>query len=267
MPELPEVEIMARNLRTWASGLRLEQVNLVDPKLLRGAESVEELHGRSLDSVLRRGKYVVARFGDDSLVFHFRMTGKLVLLDPDEQRSLRASLHFAGGSHVGFQDTRRFGTIDLLPNSELDPWFEQRLGPEPWPADRDGTWWAKRMARSRSPLKPVLLDQRRVAGLGNIAGSEICWRAQLDPRAPASQLSTRDWTAVNAACRAWIEDTLEVESGAEILYIGEGGGRNHNPFCVYQREGSPCPRCGAPIERLRQAGRSTFFCPPCQRMP
>ena len=267
MPELPEVEIMARNLRAWASGLRLESVDLADPTLLRGIGSLDGIRGRSLDAVVRRGKYLVARVGDESLVFHFRMTGKLLLLGPGEERTLRASLHFDGGASIGFQDTRRFGTIDVLPNAGIGPWFESRLGPDPWPEHHDGAWWASRLGGGRGPLKPALLNQRKVAGLGNIAGSEICWLAQLDPRTPANRLRTRDWTAVNTGCRTWIESTLEAESGTEILYFGDGGGPEHNPFSVYRREGQPCPRCSSPIERLRQAGRSTFFCPSCQSMP
>ena len=268
MPELPEVEIMGRNLRSWALGSTLQAVELLDPRLLVGASSLQQLVGREVQAVERRAKYLLVSLGDARLVLHFRMTGKVVLVGADPHRFVRARLVFSGGRTVAFKDHRCLGELHLLPAAELPAWLaSKKLGPEPWPEPRDGTWWAERFARARGPIKPALLDQGRVAGLGNIGGSEICWHARVDPRTPSPALTIPHWQAIGDGTRRWIEDTLAAETSPEIQLLGEAGSNPENPFRVYAREGEPCPRCAGSIERLRQAGRSTFWCPACQGEP
>ena len=148
-------------------------------------------------------------------------------------------------------------------------WFEaaRKLGPEPWPGVRSAAFWEAQLGSIRSPVKVALMRQDRVAGLGNIAASEILWRAGVSPMLEARQLSTAQWAAVARAVPAFIDDTIERESGDEIAYVNSRGGSVRgisSPFAVYRCEGRPCPRCGAPIERRKQSGRSTFWCPPCQ---
>ena len=264
MPELPEVELMTRDLRSWGQGRRIAEIELLDPRLQTGDVSPSGLVGRTLERVRRRGKYCVASAGDQELVLHFRMTGKLVLFQGLLPAFARAAFRFSGGAEVAFVDRRRLGDLRVLGEAELRAFLDQRLGPEPWPEQRDAAWWGERMAGTRAAIKVALMDQARVAGLGNIAGSEICFRAGIDPRTPTPRLRPRHWEAVAAATHGWVDDTLTAEQGSEIVLVEEGR-HAPNPFAVYGREGQPCPRCAAPLRRVVQSGRSTFFCAGCQR--
>jgi formamidopyrimidine-DNA glycosylase len=264
MPELPEVELMSRNLQAWCAGRPITGLELDDPKLLLGDRPLTPLLGRTVERARRRGKYAVMDLGDQHLVLHFRMTGKIILLEEVERRFIRLRMMF-GSRTVALRDGRRLAEIRLLDRHELAPFFDARLGPEPWPEQRDAAFWSARFAGTRSALKVALLDQARVAGLGNIAGSEICWLAGIDPSTPTDRLGPRHWSAIDAATRRWIEDTLAAEEGPEITLLEESK-QAPNPFQVYGREGQPCPRCDeGVIERLVQSGRSTFRCRGCQR--
>ena len=259
MPEIVEVEWMTRKLRTWAQGKVLTAVHVRDPKIdTEGA--LAGLEGRRLDRVWRRGKHSVATFGERSLVLHFRMTGTLVG-HPVEARACRLQLQWDGGGTTSFVDTRRFGTATVMSTAELAAHFSARLGPEPWPECRAGRWWAGCLAGLRGPIKPALMKQDRVAGLGNIAATESCHRAGLDPTRPVPGLGHAEWDRLATGVRAYIEDTLAAETGEELRYVQQGG---KNPFMVYGRGGQPCPRCGAAIVRVVQSGRATYFCAGCQ---
>lgn len=264
MPELPEVELMTRNLQTWGQGRRIVAVDLRDRRLQVGDVSPVELEGRTLDRVWRRGKHCVALLGDLAMLLHFRMTGKLLIFRDNLPNFARATFAFDGGPRVAFVDKRRLGELRVLPAAEVQAFLAARLGPEPWPERRDAAWWTGRVGSSRAAIKVALMDQARVAGLGNIAGSEVCFRACLDPRTPANRLRPRHWQAIDAATRGWIEDTLAAEQGPGIVYLGEGRGAA-NPFEVYAREGEGCPRCARELKRIVQGGRSTFLCGGCQK--
>lgn len=266
MPELPEVELMTRNLRAWGGGSRLERLDLLDPKLRVGDWEPATFEGGTVERVWRRGKHCLARVGEQVLMLHFRMTGKLLYFQSEPPKFARAAFIFSGGARVAFVDRRRLGELRVLTEAEVEPFLAARLGPEPWPEQRDAAWWIERMAGARAALKVALMDQHRVAGLGNIAGSEVCFRAKLDPRTPAGRLRARHWGAIDVGVRGWIEDTLAAEQGPEIVYVEEGKGAP-NPFAVYGREGEPCPRCGKDLRRTVQSGRSTYFCRSCQRKP
>lgn len=277
MPELPEVEIMARNLSQWALGRTLTGVDVVDDAVDSGglAGWATGARGQRVSRVWRRGKYAVADFtpSGQSLVLHFRMTGKVVAASPDLRRAVRLVLSFESRSGlpdtVVFDDSRRLGNAWLRPTATLAAWFddERRLGPEPWPEPRNAHFWQQRLGSSGSPIKVALMDQPRVAGLGNIAASEILWRARVSPTLRARSLTPEQWDRLAAAVPAFIEDTLERESGAEIAYVNSRGGSTSgvpSPFSVYRNHGRPCRACHTPIERFKQSGRSTFWCPSCQ---
>jgi formamidopyrimidine-DNA glycosylase len=247
MPELPEVEVMTRNLRAWLGDgpVRLE---LLDPRLLVG-----ELPGPlPLTRVWRRAKYTVLEGRDQAWVLHFRMTGKVV---PDADRpGIRARLHGPERS-LAFVDRRCLGQLFVI--DHVDAFFEARsLGPEPYPEPQEGSWWAQRFARKRGPIKPALLDQSCVAGLGNIAASEILHRAGLDPRTPTPELEPEDWDRLARAAHRFLHDVVAWESGEEILFLhGDTGAAN--PFAVYGREGEEVD--GGVVRRIVQSGRSSFF--------
>ena len=256
MPELPEVEYQVRWLERLAGGQVLDRLEILDARL--GDVCADRVEGELLSRVERRGKYLVLYLGEHRLVLHLRMTGKLL---QQAESGVRARLWFGGVSPVDFVDTRRLGTMEIR-RGDLAAFFEARkIGPEPWPKPRPGPWWRERLSGVRSPVKTALMRQDRVAGLGNIAASEICWRAGLPPERPASDLATQCWERLGAAALAHIEMALEDLEQSPLRYLAEGGG---NPFYVYGREGEYCRRCNAVILRSRQAGRVTFYCSGCQ---
>lgn len=245
---------MVRNVSRWAGGLRFCEVERRDLSLTAGCELAT---GGTLDRAWRRAKYAVLDVCGDRpghLVFHCRMTGQLVR----SAKTMRLVMHFPGGVQVGFTDVRRLGDVWWIEAGALDAFFAARnLGPEPWPEVRDGAWWAERLRGLRGALKPALMRQNRVAGLGNIAGSEVCWLAGISPKRPVPELSAADYDALAMAVPAFIERTLAAEDGQEIQFVQHGG---EGSFSVYGRAGEPCPRCGQAIERIVQSGRATFYC-------
>ncbi len=244
MPELPEVEIQCSRLRRWLVG---HEVRLEDLDFGCGHRSMR------VTAVQRRGKYLLIE-GKETWVLHLRMTGKVVASRPGGRKRARFHARRSGGeeSSYDFEDTRRLGTLSVV--SAFD---DSRLGPEPWPQRRDASWWRACLQGLRGPIKPALMRQDRVAGLGNIAASEILFRAGVDPRTPVPEV--KGWPRIADAAHAFLEEVIAEETGEEILYINQGGS---NPFQVYQR--AHCQACGEAITRLVQSGRATFFCGTCQ---
>ena len=257
MPELPEVEWMARGLQIRAEGRVLDSLEVLDTRL----NGLDGLAGQTLKGVERRGKTLVVYLGKEALLVHPRMTGRLVW---SEDARARLVFRFREAEPISLVDPRRFGTVIRLPRGQVKGYFrDKKLGPEPWPTERAGAWWARHVGKTRSPLKVALLRQNLVAGLGNIAGSEICWRAGVHPAIPAKDLTRLQWDDVARGARSHLTSAL-MGIGNELSLIGEGG---TNAFHVYGREGAPCPVCVFPIERMEQAKRGTFLCPSCQRAP
>ena len=260
MPELPEVEIMARNLSRWLEGRCLSNIEVIDTKL---QDSVwPQLVGKPIVGARRRGKYALLEFeGGLHMVFHYRMTGKTVL-DPHPDRKSRLRLIIDGGGVVSFEDPRRFGTVQPVHSRDLDAFFEDKsLGPEPWPQFRDGPWWSAQLSGLRGPIKTSLMRQDRVAGLGNIAASEILFRSGVNPCLSVPLVTKASWDKLAQSVHDFIEHTLAEESGDEIRYVNQGG---EGSFSVYGHAGEPCPECHTEIVRIVQAGRGTFYCPGCQ---
>ena len=259
MPELPEVEIMARNLERWLSGQTIESVDVLDAKM--AGAGLTDMVGATVTGAWRRAKYAVVDLSNgSSLVLHYRMTGKTVL-DPDLCRRARVRFQTREGAVVAFEDQRRFGELWLLDTCELEAFFGAKgLGPEPWPQHRNGQWWSGQLQGLRGPIKPALMRQDRVAGIGNIIASEALYLARVGPQVVVPSLSDNAWDRIAAGVRTVIDRTLNMESGDEIAYVNLGG---EGSFLVYGHAGSPCPSCQTPIERIVQAGRGTFYCPAC----
>ena len=262
MPELPEVEIMTRNVRQWCAGRRIAQATVLDPRL---GIDLSGLTGKTIGAAWRRGKYLCLPVGEEVIILHFRMTGKAVVEADGPRKHARLRLQTDAGPPIAMVDTRRLGCAWRLPAGEVAAFFDAvPLGPEPWPEARPGSWWRARLDGLRGAIKGGLMRQDRVAGLGNIAASEICFRARIDPRSPTPTLSGQDWAAIAAAVPVFVEHVLAEEAGPEIAYINEGRD-TPNPFLVYARAGQPCARCaGGHIQRFVQAGRATFWCQRCQ---
>ncbi len=256
MPELPEVEGARAHLERWLAGRRILAFDVLDPTVLKLDQGDGSALGSPDLAVTRRAKHLILRAASEAWVIHLRMTGELV------QGAVpgRARWVLDDGSSVSFRDPRRFAEIRRMRVDQLSAWFAAlSLGPEPWPERRDGAWWGERLRGARGPLKPVLMEQSRIAGLGNICAAEICWLARLSPFRPAGGLSEAELARLAEEAHPFLERAVAACSSERVVYVNQGG---ENPFSVYQR--TSCPRCAGPIARLTQAGRGTWWCPNCQ---
>ena len=292
MPELPEVETVRRGLEPAMLGARIDKVELrrADIRFPFPPSFAKRLTGQRIVNLKRRAKYLLFQLdGGETLIAHLGMSGsfrmeKTAASTPGKFHHARSKdpkhdhvvLVLDNGWTVTYNDPRRFGFMDLAPTETLERHPRMRgLGAEPLAPEFDAHHLAKLFAGSRAPLKSALLDQKRIAGLGNIYVCEALFRARLAPTRPASILAnargapTKAATAVSDAIRAVLEEA--VEAGGSTLRDhrqanGELGYFQH-VFKVYDREGSPCLRegCRGVIKRITQAGRSTFYCSKCQR--
>ncbi|MGA9762199.1 MAG: bifunctional DNA-formamidopyrimidine glycosylase/DNA-(apurinic or apyrimidinic site) lyase [Gaiellaceae bacterium] len=273
MPELPEVESIRRSLEPSVAGRKIERAEILDSRLVRPEPPLDvatRLEGESIAALDRRGKYLLARLESGrTLAVHLRMTGSLRHrqaggeLLPYE----RARLELDDGSELVYRDVRRFGTWQLLEPGELEGYLAARVGPEPLAPDFTAELLRGRLAGRRTALKAALLDQRTLAGLGNIYVDEALWAARLHPATTAGTLSRQAIARLHGAIRETL--TLGIaRQGATLrdYALPDGAtGTMQREFQVYGREGEPCERCGAAIAKTRIAGRGTWFCPRCQR--
>jgi len=272
MPELPEVETVRAGIEPVLVGARILEARIDDPRLVRPLEPelvAAGLTGERVEAVERRGKYLIVRFESGRvLLVHLRMTGSLLhapagALAEDPHR--RAVLRLDNGSDVAYRDVRRFGTWELLEPEELDPYFARRLGPEPL-GRLPVTRLASRLQGRRAPVKAALLDQRTIAGLGNIYVDEALWYARLDPLRPAGSLDDDELRRLVRGIHKALRLGIERQGATLRDYRGPNGDRGamQEEFRVYGRDGEPCRRCRTPIAKTRVAGRGTHFCPRCQ---
>jgi len=274
MPELPEVETIRLALEPHVVGRRFERVDNNDPRLVRPFEPMAvaaELEGERVAALDRRGKYLIVRFESGRvLLIHLRMTGSLRhaaagSLADDPHR--RAVVKLDDGSDVAYRDVRRFGTWHLLEPDEVDPYLQQRLGREPLERTFTTRRLAERLEGRKAPIKAALLDQRTVAGLGNIYVDEALWRAELHPLRQAGSLDSEEIARLTKGIRESLRAGIRRQGASLRDYSTPDGGRGRmqEEFRAYGREGEPCPRCGTPIDKIRAGGRGTWYCPSCQQ--
>jgi formamidopyrimidine-DNA glycosylase len=267
VPELPEVETIRAQLAPRLVGRTLTRVEILDPRLTRPYdlfEVTEELEGDVVHAVERRGKYLLLRLESGfGLLVHLRMTGGFGFAPATHERAV---IELDDGTRLVYRDVRRFGTWLVLEEAELEPYLTSKNGPEPLGPRFTSGWLAPQLARRRAPVKAVLLDQRVVAGLGNIYADEALWRARLNPLRPANTLSEDEVARLVRAIRAALRAGIERQGSTLRDYAAPDGasGSMQEEFRVYGRPGAPCPRCGTPIACTRLAGRATHFCPSCQ---
>ena len=269
MPELPEVETVRRAIAPALEGRTLEHVDISDIRLTRPEDPLEvaaELTGERVEHVDRRGKYLIVRFvSGRALLIHLRMTGSL-LQQPRESSHVRAVLTLDDGTEVGYRDVRRFGTWLLLEPGELAPYLQARLGEEPLVAAFTAKGLGERLEGRRAPLKAALLDQRTLAGLGNIYVDEALWHARLHPLQPAGSLERDQLRRLHRAIRQALELGIARQGSTLADYrLPDGSsGSMQKEFKAYGRADEPCDRCKTPISKTRVGGRGTWFCPRCQ---
>jgi formamidopyrimidine-DNA glycosylase len=272
VPELPEVETIRRQIEPELVGRRIESMEVFDERLTRPApprEVERAVTGRRIESVGRRGKYLMVRLeGGRWLVMHLRMTGNIVLREPrSDVRFLRAVIWLEAGTTLLFTDARRFGTAVVLDDGEVDAYMAARAGVEPLSERLTAERVCELAAGRRAPLKSFLLAQDGIAGIGNIYADEALWRARLHPLSPAGSMRLEHCERLREGIVGALEAGLD-NGGASIDDYRDARGAEgtmQDEFCVHNREGQPCPRCGTEIRRIVLGGRSTYFCPGCQQ--
>jgi formamidopyrimidine-DNA glycosylase len=277
MPELPEVETMVRGLRPVLAGANVIATEVIDPFLLRetSAGAIDTaFSGASIESVRRRGKWVLIESARGNvLVIEPRMTGGFRIVEHDRPDHIRFRFSIdrpPGG--VSFCDTRRLGRIRLFENAESASLkISESLAEDA--LEIDCAMLLERLARTSRPIKPALMDQKVVAGIGNIYADEILFESRIHPERAASSLSGREIEAIHAAIRKVLEIAIDAEgSSFDVDYRtvmgAEGGFLSIN--AMYGHEGEPCPVCATPVKKVKITGlanRPTHYCPECQRLP
>jgi len=274
MPELPEVETIRLQLSPALAGKRIKRLEVIDPKWgspIAAGELAALVQGRTIECLDRRGKYLIFDLGEEIfLICHLRMTGNF-LYDADPAVSYqRAVFELEGGHALRFTDPRRFGTAEVIVGAgALEKYFAARLGIEPFSGALDGAALRSLATGKRTSIKAFLLDQRAVAGIGNIYADEALFRAEVHPLREAGRLKPAQYPllarTIQEALQAGLDAggaTIDDFRHADGLY-----GSFQDQFLVHRRAGEPCPRCGNEVSKMVVAGRGTYVCERCQKRP
>lgn len=274
MPELPEVETVCRGLRNSIIGTRIKKILLrrADIRSEIPADLPERVQNTIITDIRRRAKYILIHLDNgESLIVHLGMSGKLLVLSSHPalfDKHDHVIFFLSGSQSVLYHDPRRFGLVtiektDSLPHHPL----LAHLGPEPLAESFTGDMLYQSLRKRKQAIKPALMDQQTVVGVGNIYASEALFRARIHPARPANEISREEAVRLTEHIKQVLADAID--SGGSTLrnYVdsrGENGYFQHH-FDVYGKDGAPCPVCTASIQRMAQAGRSTFFCRICQK--
>lgn len=271
MPELPEVETVRRHLAERIEGDVIRDVEVRLPRIVRHPALnvfAERLREQGIHRVGRRGKYLLFQLDQVLLVSHLRMEGRYAVANPSEPELPHTHVVFrlASGRELRYADVRQFGTMDAVLKGEPLPKGLAELGPEPFDPALDGTALHERWRGRRAPIKSMLLDQRQIAGLGNIYVDEALFAAGIHPLTPAGAVGAEELGVLLREIRDVLARAIG-EGGSSVRSFRDGYGR-HGGFqiqlAVYGRAGQPCPRCGGAIQKIKVAGRGTHVCPACQ---
>ena len=274
MPELPEVETIKEDLRKLVVGSRIEEAKVLNAALVEQPspeEFARRLKEASITGARRRAKHLILELDNRmNLVFQLKIGGQLLLVPPVEEptTALMLLLYLDGERRLFLRDVTGFSRARLLSREELGERLSS-LGPEPLEDGFDAQYLRRKLGSRKAQIKALLLDQKVVAGIGNIYVDEILYDARVHPRRKASTLSAEEWDALYAAIRRNLAAGVEHRGTTVRLYLDVLGrpGEHQNYLRVFEKHGEPCPGCGGAVVRERVAGRSTHFCPVCQQMP
>lgn len=275
MPELPEVEVSRQGLLPFLPGKRIVEAVFRAPRLRHEIPSQLSfrLAGLRVEGILRRGKYLLfdceSRQNGGWLILHLGMSGSLRLVAPGTppQKHDHVDLVF-GNTTLRFRDPRRFGTVLWHEGDDIETHpLIAILGIEPLTDRFNGDWLYEQTRRRSMPIKPLLMDSHLIVGIGNIYASESLFNAGISPLRAANRIGRERYRKLAPAIRRTLEDSIAAGGSSVRDYVHSDGGAGcfQLSCAVYDRAGEPCPACGKPIRVLRQAGRSTFYCPCCQR--
>ncbi|WP_261806089.1 DNA-formamidopyrimidine glycosylase [Lapidilactobacillus luobeiensis] len=275
MPELPEVETVRRSLLALVQGKKIATVRVLYPKIINGDVPifVDALSGRRFETIQRRGKYLLFRFDQQlTMVSHLRMEGKY-FLEPTAQpanKHVHVIFELTDGTSLQYQDVRKFGRMQLVKTGTEEQLSGIRtLGPEPLGPDFTVAALYAGLQKHYKALKPVLLDQHVVTGLGNIYVDEVLWLSRLNPLTPADQVTMAQARQLHEQIIMELQQAVDAGGTSVRSYVDANGHQGHFQFAlnVYGHEDDPCPRCQTPIRKIKVGGRGTHFCPHCQPLP
>jgi formamidopyrimidine-DNA glycosylase len=283
MPELPEVETVKRKLEKKIVGCQITKVDVLEEKQFLGDPKI--IIDQKIKSLRRRAKILIIDIGNLSLLIHLKMTGQIIYLSDGEEpvsvghplpfsanqlpnKTTRVIIDLDDGGRLFFNDLRKFGWLKLLSQKELKEELS-KFGPEPLKKSFTQKYLANKLGQTRRAIKTVLLDQSVIAGIGNIYASEALFAAEIDPRRQANSLSCQEIAKLYWAIKKILSKAIDYggTSAADQAYVQPDAspGRYQEKLGVYQRDGQKCYRCGGIIARFKQNGRSTFWCPGCQK--
>jgi formamidopyrimidine-DNA glycosylase len=268
VPELPEVETIRNELSPHVIGRRFTDVTVYDAKLVRQPsveESRQKLIGKKINSLERRGKYLIFHLsGSMVMIIHLKMSGALLLNPEQTNRHTRVIFHLDNGSQLIFTDRRRLGALWLVENERT---IIGKLGPEPLTPEFTAELLAKRLQKHQAPIKAVLLDQAFIAGIGNMYADEALLAARIHPLQKANSLSPQEIRNLHKAIVDVLRSAINSKGASIDTYKRPDGqlGTAHSNFSVAHRGGKPCPICSTPIQRLAIRNRGSYFCPNCQK--
>jgi formamidopyrimidine-DNA glycosylase len=274
VPELPEVETIRRQLVPHVEGRTIASAQILDPRWTRPDPPglVEaQLRGAVVERLGRAGKYLVWSLSEDRyLLQHLRMTGTLLYDPPAAPQHTRVLLELEDGHRVVYVDPRRFGTGHLVHGADArDAYLDERLGVEPFTPEFTAEHLRTQARGRTAPVKAFVLDQRRVAGVGNIYADEALFRAGIHPLRPAGRLTTADWERVREGIEEALSAGIEAKGASidDFRHVDGARGSFQDLFLVHRRAGQPCARCGATIAKIVAGGRGTYVCERCQPRP
>ena len=268
MPELPEVETVTNEIRPYVVGRRVSSVEVFWPGTVRGHsvnDFIAGLKGQSVTGVYRRGKFIVWQLsGGQRLLTHLKMTGSLIAAASGSEPPPynRVEITLDDGSRIFFRDPRKFGRMKLIDDDRL----LDALGLEPLTPEFTAEVFESILRKRKSPIKPTLLDQTLIAGIGNMYADEVLYEAQIHPLRAADSLTTEEYSKLHAAIKQILTAAIESKGASIANYIRPSGelGHAHFAFKVAHKRGENCVRCEAPLERIVVRGRGTYLCPHCQ---
>jgi formamidopyrimidine-DNA glycosylase len=274
MPELPEVETIRRQLAPHLEGRTFSSVEIRDHRWTLPAPPeliAAELSGARVQRLGRLGKYMIWEFDDDrSLLVHLRMTGSLLIDADPESPYTRARFELDDGHVLTYVDPRRFGTAHLMLSSAArQEYLRARLGAEPFSPEFTAEYLRDQARGRTAPVKSFILDQRRIAGVGNIYADEALHRAHVHPLRPAGSLTLPQWSAMKVAIEQALAAGIDAKGASidDFRHVDGARGSFQDRFLVHTRAGEPCPTCGNPIRKLVVGGRGTYVCETCQPRP
>jgi formamidopyrimidine-DNA glycosylase len=277
MPELPEVETIKNQLKKHLVGKRIVSIKVLDKKIYQTVTQAgtENLSGKKVTDIYRRGKVLIVELENNHyLAFHLKMTGKLILKKQNQQLKVlrskhsRAIINFSHNLKLIFSDLRRFGWFKVFSGKiKEDQLIKQKLGPEPFSKNFSLSYLKVELKKSKRPIKLFLLDQSKIAGIGNIYASEALYLANINPKRISNTLMGKEIVKLRKAILQVLQKGITLGGASDNDYLNayEEEGEYQKHFLVYGRENKPCQECGAKIIRIKQGGRSSFYCKICQK--